>query len=90
MNLHQKKPNIYEFARLSNEQKLELLQSHGRLVDTDIDQNLTVTTWLLFGYSVEEARESQSGKLFEILPYKYACRVPQKNRLSGKLPFIAA
>ena len=71
-------PNLksfYEFARMNNNEKTNMLVNKGVLIDKDNEKEESVNLYYLNGFFVEETISKKYGIVTDIIPFKHGYRV---------------
>lgn len=77
-NYQQQEPNLksfYEFAKMNNNEKSNLLLNKGLLLDEDCSKDEAINLYYLNGFFVEETILRKQGKVKDIIPYKHGYRL---------------
>ncbi|MCC6371724.1 MAG: hypothetical protein IT236_12015 [Bacteroidia bacterium] len=75
---HLQQPNLklfYEFAKMNNSEKTNILHNKAVLLDNDIEKEEAVNLYYLNGFFVEETISAKKGGVVDIIPYKHGYRL---------------
>ena len=67
--------SFYAFIRLSEKERRNVLKQRGVLLDTDVNNNITVNLYSLDGFYVEETFTGSAKDEAELLPFKRGYKV---------------
>ncbi|MBA3681598.1 MAG: hypothetical protein H0W73_10605 [Bacteroidetes bacterium] len=69
---------IYNFAKLSLNEKANLLENKAVYLDNFVDGDNLVNTYFFEGFFAESILDLKTGKIIEIIPYQYGYRMDKR------------